>query len=354
MYINIANDKLNKLIGKNNVIILAIESSCDETSCAIMKGKELLSNVIASQIDIHRRFGGVVPEVASRNHTLAIGNVVKEALSEANVNFSDIDAIAVTYGSGLLGALIVGVAYAKALAFSLSIPIVRINHIKGHIAANYIAAPQLRPPFICLIASGGHTAICKVTDYDMIDIIGETVDDACGEAFDKVARILGLPYPGGVEIERLARDGNPDAIVLPTPFKNEKHYHFSYSGLKTAVINYVHNCEQKDIAYNKADVAASFQSKAIGIMVNNAIRACGEFGINQLVVAGGVGANLSLRARLEHAAIDKDIKVIYPPLRLCTDNAGMIASAARILIYYGYAKASDLDLDAVARIDITD
>lgn len=354
MYIDIANDKLNSLMQRNNAVILAIESSCDETACAVMRGKELLSNIISSQIEIHRRFGGVVPEVASRNHTLAIGSVVAEAITAAGIGYGDIDCIAVTYGSGLLGALIVGVAYAKSLAYTLGVPIIKVNHIKGHIAANYIADSELRPPFMCLIASGGHTAIANVTSYNDIDIIGETVDDACGEAFDKVARILGLPYPGGVEIERLARSGNPGTIELPTPFKGEAHYNFSYSGLKTAVINYVHNCEQKGIIYNPADVAASFQARAVGIMVDNTMRAVRSFGASQLVVAGGVGANLMLRSRLEEQAAEAKVKVIYPPLKLCTDNAAMIASAARVMIESGVAVASDLSLDAVARIEIAD
>lgn len=335
----------------DDVIILALESSCDETACAIMRGDNLLCNVIASQIEIHRRFGGVVPEIASRNHTLAIDNVVQEALRQAGVALSDVDAIAVTYGAGLLGALIVGVAYAKALAYSLDIPLIAVNHIKGHIAANYINSTT-KPPYICLIASGGHTAIAKVDDYDSINIIGSTVDDACGEAFDKVARALGLPYPGGVEIERLALDGE-DNIVLPIPFKGESHYNFSYSGLKTAVINYLHNAAQHGVAVNKSDIACSFQNRAIGMLVDNSIRAAKDYGYNTIIIAGGVGANKSLRSRMSVKAAELGIDVFYPELKLCTDNGAMIASEARVLLRLGKG-LSDINLDASASVKITD
>lgn len=344
-------EKYRVLKDKPDAIILAIESSCDETACAIMQGRNLLSNIIASQIEIHRRFGGVVPEIASRNHTMAIDNVVNEAVAEAGITLADIDAVAVTYGAGLLGALIVGVAYAKTLAYTLDIPLIAVNHIKGHIAANYIDS-DLEPPYICLIASGGHTAIAKVDDYNSIDIIGTTVDDACGEAFDKVARALGLPYPGGVEIERLAMSGS-DNIPMPTPFKGENHYNFSYSGLKTAVINYLHNAEQKGIAVNKADVAHSFQKRAIGMLVDNTIRATQDNGYTRIAIAGGVGANKLLRTEMAKRAEEMDITVFYPPLKFCTDNAAMIASEARILISQGLGLA-DITLDANANVKITD
>lgn len=335
----------------DDAIILALESSCDETACAVMRGNKLLSNVIASQIDIHRRFGGVVPEIASRNHTLAIDNVVSEALNLAGLRLADVNAVAITYGAGLLGALIVGVAYAKALAYSLDVPLIAVNHIKGHIAANYIGS-SVEPPYICLIASGGHTAIAKVDDYDSIRIIGTTVDDACGEAFDKAARALGLPYPGGVEIEKLAANGK-DTVLLPTPFKGENHYNFSYSGLKTAVINYLHNAAQHNEVINKADVACSFQNRAIGMLVDNAMRAAQDCGCDKIVIAGGVGANKLLRERMRCEAEMRDIKVFYPELKLCTDNAAMVASEARILLRLGKG-LSDIDLDASANVKITD
>lgn len=351
-YLERAEIKLEELRNKKDIIILAIESSCDETACAIMRGKELLSNVIASQIDIHRRFGGVVPEIASRNHTLAIENVVKEALCKAKLSLSDIDCFAVTYGAGLLGALLVGVSYAKCLAYAADKPLIAVNHIKGHIAANYIFSPDLKPPYLCLIASGGHTAIAKVNDYNDIEIIGTTVDDACGEAFDKVARSLGLPYPGGVEIQNLAKEGKP-IIDLPVPFKGENHFNFSYSGIKTSVINYLHNAQQKGVSVNKADIACSFQERAVGMLVDNTIRAALKYGMNTVVIAGGVGANIRLREKMKEAAEMYDLNVVYPPLSLCTDNAAMIASECRILIECG-VKACDIDLDAQANVKITD
>lgn len=351
-YIEEANKKLQTLRLRGNIVILAIESSCDETACAIMRDKELLSNVVATQIEIHRRFGGVVPEIASRNHTLAVENVVKEALEKAKMTLDDIDVIGVTYGAGLLGALLVGVSYAKSLAYATGKPLIAVNHIKGHIAANYIACPDLVPPYICLIASGGHTAICKVQDFNQVEIIGSTVDDACGEAFDKVARCLGLPYPGGVEIEKLAKEGS-NTIELPLPFKGEEHFNFSYSGLKTAVINYIHNKEQKGEDYNRADIAHSFQSRAIGMLVDNTIRACLKYGYKSIVIAGGVGANKLLRQKMSEQGEKHSIQVIYPPLNLCTDNAAMIASETRILIESG-VQCSNIDLDGSANVQIID
>lgn len=351
-YIEKVTKHLNSIRNKEDLVVLAIESSCDETSCAIMRGDKLLTNIIATQIEIHRRFGGVVPEVASRNHTLSIESVVKEALSEAGMTLEDIDCFAVTYGAGLLGALLIGVAYAKSLAYATGKPLIAVNHIKGHIAANYIAKPDLKPPYLCLIASGGHTAIAKVNDYANVEIIGTTVDDSCGEAFDKVARVLGLPYPGGVQIQRLAESG-ADTIDMPIPFKNESHFNFSYSGLKTAVINYVHNMEQKGIEINKADLAHSFQKRAIGMLVNNTVRAAREFNIKTVVIAGGVGANTLLRESMSKAGEEYGFNVFYPTLVLCTDNAGMIASECRNLIRNG-AIPSDLDLDGCANVKIND
>ena len=267
-YIDIANGKLDEIRQREGIVILAIESSCDETAVAITKGRQLLANAIASQIDIHKRFGGVVPEIASRNHTLAIDGVMKEALKQADMTLDDIDCIAVTYGAGLLGALLVGVSYAKALAYATGKPLIAVNHIKGHIAANYLAKPDLEPPYLCLIASGGHTTIAYVKSLTEVEIKGTTQDDACGEAFDKVARVLGLPYPGGPQIEKLAKEGRP-TIELPTPYKDKDTYDFSYSGIKTAVINYAHKKEQKGEEPERADLACSFQEKVTDIMVNN-------------------------------------------------------------------------------------
>lgn len=351
-YLQRANEKLKSLKDKQGLVVLAIESSCDETACAVTRDRVVLANVIASQIEIHKRFGGVVPEIASRNHTLAIDNVVRQALSDADMTFEDIDCIAVTYGAGLLGALLVGVSYAKALAYALDKPLIAVNHIKGHVAANYLAKPDLEPPFVCLIASGGHTAVTYVKSLTEIEILGSTQDDACGEAFDKVARVLGLPYPGGPQVQKLAEQGKP-VIEMPTPLKDKHTYDFSYSGIKTAVINYVHNKEQKGEEYSKADLACSFQEKATDIMVNNAIACAVDKGVKTLVIAGGVGSNQVLRAKMKTRAEEKGIEVFYPPLGLCTDNAAMIASQAYNMIRCG-CEASDISLDANANVKITD
>ena len=351
-YLEEANKRLAELKDKDEVVILAIESSCDETACAILRNREVLSNIIASQIEIHKRFGGVVPEVASRNHTLAIKNVVDEALTKAGMTFKDIDAIAVTYGAGLLGALLVGVSYAKALAYALNLPLIAVNHIKGHIAVNYVACPELKPPYICLIASGGHTAIAHVKNYLDMEIIGETQDDACGEAFDKVARALGLPYPGGPDVEKLAKEGKP-VIEMPIPFKNQDTFNFSYSGLKTAVINYIHTKEQKGESYSREDIACSFQERATGMMVANAVRACECYGLDTIVIGGGVGANGCLRAKMQEECEKRGFKAVYPPIGLCTDNAVMIASQAYNMIRSG-VEASDIDLEASATVEVVD
>jgi len=349
-YIDIANEKLDKIRQRDDIVVLAIESSCDETAVAVTCGRKLLSNAIASQIEIHKRFGGVVPEIASRNHTMAIDNVTKEALAKAGMTLADVDCIAVTYGAGLLGALLVGVSYAKALAFATQKPLIAVNHIKGHIAANYIAKPDLQPPYLCLIASGGHTTIAYVKSLDEIEIKGSTQDDACGEAFDKVARVLGLPYPGGPQIEKLAREGKP-SIELPTPYKDKDTYDFSYSGIKTAVINYAHKLQQKGEALNKADLACSFQEKVTDIMVNNTLRCAVDMGVKRVVIAGGVGANGVLREKMSQRAHALDIEVFYPPMQLCTDNGAMIASQAYNMIKCG-AKASNIDLDAKANLRV--
>ena len=350
-YEEIINEKFNKVKDKEDLIILGIESSCDETAAAVVKGgREILSNVVASQIDIHRRFGGVVPEIASRNHITAIDNVVESALKDANMTLDDIDCIAVTYGAGLLGALLVGVSYAKALSFAKKIPLIAVSHIKGHIAANYVANKDLEPPYMCLLCSGGHTAVIKIEDYNKIQMIGSTLDDAAGEAFDKVARVLGLHYPGGPEVQKLAEQGKPN-IVFHKPFKGEKTYNFSYSGLKTGVINYVHNNEEKGVEINKADVACSFQETAVSMLVDNVIRAARDYNMKKVVIAGGVGANKRLREMLMEKGSKYGINIYYPPLNLCTDNAVMIASAGYFLVKSGCTPAP-IDLDASSTVKI--
>lgn len=333
---------IEELRNKKTLIILGVESSCDETSAAVVvNGIDVKSNVIATQIEIHKRFGGVVPEIASRNHTLAMRPVVEEALAQANVTLDDIDAYAVTYGAGLVGALLVGVSFTKALAYAERKPLIAVNHIQGHIAANYIAHNDLTPPYLCLVVSGGHTALVMVKDYTDLEIIGETTDDACGEAFDKVARVLGLPYPGGPHIERLAKSGRV-TIDLPRAFKNDKaHYNFSYSGLKTAVINYVHNAEMRGDEINKANVAASFQAAAVGVLADAAERAVKDRGADKIVVAGGVSSNAYLRETFEK----RFKKVYFPPVKLCTDNAAMIAAAAYFKLKSG-AEPAPLTLNA--------
>jgi N6-L-threonylcarbamoyladenine synthase len=325
-------------------LILAIETSCDETACAVTRGREVLSNIISSQIEIHKRFGGVVPEIASRNHVTAIDSVVKEALSAANVELKDISAIAVTVGAGLLGALLVGVSYAKALAYALKIPLIGIDHIKGHVCANLIGSESLDFPFITLLASGGHTAILRVNGYLDMEVLGQTVDDAAGEAFDKVARVLGLPYPGGPQVEAIAKSGNNN-IPMPRPFKNEPHLNFSYSGLKTAVINYVNTAKMKNETYNPADLACSFQTAAVGMLVENAIKGAKRVGLNKIALAGGVGANGFLREALTDAGNLANIEIFLPPKHLCTDNAAMIGIAAYRALEEG-VKESPLTLDA--------
>ena len=343
-YLELSKEKLNALRNRDDYLILAFESSCDETAVAVTRGREVLSSVISSQIEIHKRFGGVVPEIASRNHALAIDSITKEALEKANVTLQDIDVIAVTYGAGLLGALLVGVSYAKSLAYTLKKPLVACNHIKGHIAANYISSPDLEPPFICLLASGGHTYILKVNAFDDMEVMGETQDDAVGEAFDKVARVLGLPYPGGPEIDKLARTGSP-VYKLPRAFKGETHLNFSYSGLKTAVINLVANTKARGGEINPADLACSFQTEATGVLIDHTIEATKRTGIKTICLAGGVGANSALRDGLTKAGQKNGCKVLLPPKYLCTDNGAMIGICAYEEIKCGIEPA-DLSLDA--------
>ncbi|MDD4211370.1 MAG: tRNA (adenosine(37)-N6)-threonylcarbamoyltransferase complex transferase subunit TsaD [Clostridia bacterium] len=320
-------EKVRELKNKKDILILAIESSCDETSIAVVKnGREVLSNVISSQIEIHKRFGGVVPEVASRNHTMAIVNVLDESLQVAGVTLKDIDAVAVTYGAGLIGALMVGVNFAKGLAYANNLPLIAVNHIKGHIAASYLAFKELKPPFICLVVSGGHTAILKVTDYTKHTLIGSTLDDAVGEAYDKVSRMLGLGYPGGPKIDKLAKEGEAN-IQFTSRDKLAKTFNSSYSGLKTAVINYVHTLKQKGAELPINDICASFQVAAIDGLIEKAIKVAKKHKMNKIVLAGGVAANSYLRARIDNRSKEEGLTVYYPPRVMCTDNAAMIGSA---------------------------
>ncbi len=312
-----------------DVIILGIESSCDETAAAVVKnGRQLLSSVINSQIEIHKEYGGVVPEIASRNHVRNIDGVVKAALDEAGMTPFDVNAIAVTYGSGLVGALLVGVSFAKSLSQATGLPLIKVNHIEGHICANYITHPELEPPFVCLLASGGHTAIVMVESYTDYKVLKTTIDDACGEAFDKVARTLGLPYPGGVWVDKLAKDGKNVADFKSAVMKDGN---FSYSGLKTGVINYVHNLSQKGLEINKSDVAKSFTVAAVKELVDEAVNVA-QTKTKKLCVAGGVGANSYLREYAAETCKKKRIKLFLPELKYCGDNAAMIAAQGYFLM----------------------
>ena len=325
--------------------ILAIESSCDETSAAVVvNGREVLSNVIASQISTHEKYGGVVPEVASRMHIEAVSGVVEEALLEANITLDKIDAIGVTYGPGLVGALLVGLQFAKWLAFSSKKPLVGVNHIEGHICANYIQHKDLKPPFVSLVVSGGHTFIVHVKDYGKYEVIGQTRDDAAGEAFDKVARALGLGYPGGPKIDKLAKEGNPKAIVFPKANFHEETLDFSFSGVKSAVLNYLNKCKMQNIEVNKADVAASFQQAVVDVLKDNVLLTCKKKNVKTIAIAGGVASNSTLRETLTNAASKRGIEVLFPAPILCTDNAAMIGSAAYFNFING--KISDLNLNA--------
>lgn len=326
-------------MNKKDILILGIESSCDETSIAVVKnGREVLSMVTNTQIDIHKLYGGVVPEIASRNHVMNIDGVYKEALERAGVTIEDIDAIAVTYGAGLLGALIVGVNFVKALAYVTGKPLIAVNHIEGHIAANYIAHADLEPPFACLIVSGGHTALVEMASYVERKLIGTTTDDAIGEAFDKVARECGLEYPGGPNVQKQAKLGTP-SIKFTNMLKDKiKDFNFSYSGLKTAVINYIHNEKQRGNQISVPDICASFQDEAVSQVVAKSMFALKKFGYDKIALAGGVSANECLRGKMDEEAQKIGAKVYYPPIKLCTDNAAMIASAG----YYNYINGKSI------------
>lgn len=340
------DEKANK-----DVYILAIESSCDETAAAVVKnGREVLSNVIFSQIELHTLYGGVVPEIASRKHIEKINPVIEEALEKAQVSLKDITAIAVTYGPGLVGALLVGVSAAKAISFATGIPLVGVHHISGHISANYIEHRELEPPFACLVASGGHSHLVVVRDYGDYEIIGRTRDDAAGEAFDKVARAIGLGYPGGPKIDKLSKEGNPDAIAFPRAKVAENQYDFSFSGLKSAVLNYLNGCQMKGEKVNTADVAASFQKAVIDVLVEHSLHAVEAYGFDRFAIAGGVASNSSLQAAFEKECRERNITFYHPSPVYCTDNAAMIGVAG----YYEYKKGvrHGYDLNAVPGLQL--
>lgn len=334
---------------KKDILILGIESSCDETAAAVVKnGRQVMSNVISSQIELHKLYGGVVPEIASRKHIEKINQVIEEALSDAAVTLDDIDAIGVTYGPGLVGALLVGVAEAKAISYAKNIDLVGVHHIGGHISANYIENQDLEPPFLCLVVSGGHTHLLIVKDYGKYEIIGRTRDDAAGEAFDKVARAIGLGYPGGPKIDKLSKSGDPDAVKFPRAHIDGAEYDFSFSGVKSAVLNHINGCKMKGLPINEADIAASFQSAVVDVLVNNSIHAAKQFKLNKLAIAGGVASNESLRAAMKSECSKNNIKLYSPSPIYCTDNAAMIGTAA----YYEYMNGihHGLDLNAVPNL----
>ena len=336
---------------KEEVKILAIESSCDETAAAVVvNGREVRSNVISSQIALHTLYGGVVPEIASRKHIEKINQVITQALEDADTTLEEIDAIGVTYGPGLVGALLVGVAEAKAISYAAKKPLVGVHHIEGHICANYIENKELEPPFLCLVASGGHTHLVKVADYGKYEIIGRTRDDAAGEAFDKVARAIGLGYPGGPKIEKKAKEGNDKAIVFPKAKVAENPYDFSFSGLKSAFLNYINGCKMKRQEINEADIAASFQKAVIDVLVEHAVHAAKEYRIDKFAIAGGVASNQTLREAMEKACKERGIQFYHPSPIFCTDNAAMIGSAA----YYEYlqGRRDGWDLNAVPNLKL--
>lgn len=331
--------------------ILAFETSCDETSCAVIEdGRKILSNIISTQVPIHKKFGGVVPEIASRHHIEDVLPVAMEALTEASCDWKDIDALAVTEGPGLVGALLVGVAAAKAAAWALDKPLIGVNHMEGHIFANFLQNPDLEPPFLALVVSGGHTMLVVVRDYNTFELLGETRDDAVGEAFDKIARIMGYPYPGGPHIDRLAKQGNPHAIPFPTPLHKEHSFDFSFSGLKSAVINYLHTKEMKKEIVSNEDVAASFQYTVVNTLVTKAMEAMEKTKLTTIVLAGGVAANSGLREELKKECDKRNFRMSYPDSILCTDNGAMIGCRAYYMAQIGdYA---NLTLNANPRLPL--
>lgn len=334
-----------------DVLILAIESSCDETAAAVVKnGRQVLSNIISSQIDLHTLYGGVVPEIASRKHIERINQVIESALKEAGVTLDEIDAVAVTYGPGLVGALLVGVAEAKAIAYAAKKPLVGVHHIEGHVSANFIENPDLEPPFVCLIVSGGHTHLVIVKDYGEFEIIGRTRDDAAGEAFDKVARAVGLGYPGGPKVDKAAREGNPHAIEFPRAKVADAPYDFSFSGLKSAVLNYINHADMKGETIHVPDLAASFQNAVVEVLVSHAVEAAKEYGYDRLAIAGGVASNSALRGKMEEACREAGIQFYHPSPIFCTDNAAMIGVAA----YYEYINGTrhGWDLNAIPNLKL--
>lgn len=334
-----------------DINILAIESSCDETAAAVVRnGREVLSNVIYSQIDLHTLYGGVVPEIASRKHIDKINQVVEKAIADSGMELKDMDAVAVTYGPGLVGPLLVGVSFAKALAYGANLPIIGVHHIEGHICANYIANKDLEPPFMCLIVSGGHTHLVKVADYGKYEILGKTEDDAAGEAFDKVARAIGLGYPGGPKIDKVSKSGNPEAIKFPRAKVGGSEYDFSFSGLKSAVLNYLNTASMNNETIVTEDVAASFQQAVIDVLVGHSMEALNRYGFKKFAIAGGVASNSGLREAFEKACAERDIEFFLPPPILCTDNAAMIGSAA----YFEYIQGQrdGLDLNAVPNLKL--
>lgn len=346
-------NKIDMLRERGNAVILSVESSCDETAIAIVRdGRKELANAIASQIDTHALYGGVVPEIASRMHVEAIDALLDHALAEAGMALSDIDAIAVTYGPGLVGALLTGVSWAKALAYALDLPLIPVNHIEGHVSANYIAYPDLQPPFICLVASGGHSHILHVKRYGSYELIGQTTDDAAGEAFDKVARVLSIPYPGGPLLDKLADDGDDHAYKFPHP-RTQGKYDFSFSGLKTAVINQAHRLNQQGIEINAKDFAASFRRSVVESLVEKTLVACADHDAKRVAIAGGVAANSLLRRELVRCGGKAGLQVFIPPKRLCTDNAVMIGSAAFYCMMAGQLAPITLNAMPALAISIT-
>lgn len=332
--------------------ILSIESSCDETAAAVVEdGRNVLSSIVASQVDEHRLYGGVVPEIASRRHIEAISGVVYQSLDDANVTLDNIDAIAVTYAPGLIGALLVGVNFAKGIALSKNIPLVPTHHLRSHIAANYIAHKELKPPFICLVVSGGHSHIVLVEDYTKMKIIGRTRDDAAGEAFDKAARTMGMPYPGGIELDKIAESGNPNAFTLPFPKVNSSPYDFSFSGLKTAVINLIHNAKQKGDTLPVADLSASFRQAVVKCLTTNLMKAVEDTKSKTVVIAGGVSANSLLRRTLQEICNEKNLELYMPPKNLCGDNAAMVGSQGYYEFISGHTATQDLNAFATRSIE---